>query len=274
MAWLVTGAARGLGLEIARAALAEGHAVIATARDEERVAEALADAPADRLLAARLDVGDRVGAEAVVAAGELRFGSIDVLVNNAGFGLLGTVEEVSDAEARAIFDTNVFGLLTVTRAVLPGMRRRGSGRILNIGSMAGFDVSASWALYAASKFAVEAISDGLRLELAPLGIHATVVEPGLLRTDFLDDSSLRRAERTIEDYGMAGVRDWADANNRAQPGDPVKAARAIVALATIAEPPARLPLGDDAIACIEGKLERVAGELERWRPLADVALDD
>ncbi|MEU0181118.1 oxidoreductase [Streptomyces sp. NPDC006207] len=267
--WFITGASRGFGLEIARQALERGDNVVATARTPRAVEEALA-AHADRLLAVPLDVNDEEQARAAVQAAVERFGTIDVLVNNAGRGLLGAVEETSDAEARAVFDTNVFGLLTVTRAVLPVMRARRSGRIVNLSSVGGFVGWAGWGLYCATKFSVEAVTEALRLELAPLGIQATAIEPGPFRTDFLDSSSLHRTERVIEDYqdSAGGMRAWADDSNHAQDGDPVKAAAAIITVARAEEMPARIPLGKASLGDVEDKLAAVAREIGTWRDLA------
>jgi len=262
--WFVTGSSRGFGLEICRAALAAGERVVATARRPESI-----DLPADpRLLTLPLDVTDESAAQAAVAAALERFGAIDVLVNNAGYGLVGAVEEVDDAETRELFDVNVFGLLNVTRAVLPDMRRRGSGRILNISSVAGIATGAGSGIYSASKYAVEGISESQRFELEPLGIHVSVVEPGVFRTDFLDPSSLRTARRTIADYAATDRRAWAEEENRQQPGDPAKAAAAILELAASPEPPLRLPLGADCVARIESKMASFSAELDEWRAVA------
>ncbi|GHB43526.1 short-chain dehydrogenase/reductase [Streptomyces xanthochromogenes] len=266
--WLITGSSRGLGLHIAREALAAGNQVVATARDAEVVRAALGK-DGGELLCLPLDVTDEQQAREVAQAAVERFGRIDVLVNNAGRGLLGAVEEASDAEARAVFDINVFGLLAVTRAVLPHLRRERAGRIFNISSVGGFTAGSGWGIYNSTKFAVEGLSEALRADLAPLGIHVTIVEPGVFRTDFLDDSSLH-STTSIEDYaGTVGkTRQWALDNNHQQPGDPVKAARAIVTVAGADAPPMRLPLGADCVARVESKLETVAKEVEAWRELA------
>ncbi|GAA2793758.1 oxidoreductase [Crossiella cryophila] len=266
--WFITGAARGFGFEIARQALDRGDAVVATARNPAALANTLG--PSEKLLVQPLDVTEAGQAEAAVTAAVERFGGIDVLVNNAGRGLLGAVEESTDAEVRAVYETNVFGLLTVTRAVLPVLRRQRSGHVLNIGSVGGFTTGAGWGVYGSTKFAVEGITEGLRAELAPLGIQVTVVEPGVFRTDFLDASSLHTAAATIPDYaGSAGqVRGWATESNHAQPGDPAKAAAAILRVALHPEAPARLPLGADCVARVVGKLANVEQELTRWRSLA------
>jgi NAD(P)-dependent dehydrogenase (short-subunit alcohol dehydrogenase family) len=200
-----------------------------------------------------------------------RFGQIDVLVNNAGRGLLGAVEEASAEEVRSVFAVNVDGLLTVTRAVLPSMRERRSGRILNLSSVGGFGAWPGWGVYCATKFAVEGLSEALYAELLPLGIHVTVIEPGTFRTDFLDASSLRRAVRVIADYSGSGgtAREWADSSNHNQLGDPAKGAAAIVTVATSAKPPLRVQLGTDSLARVEAKLAEVASELAAWRTLAE-----
>lgn len=267
--WFITGASKGFGLEIARVALAHGDRVIATARDPQKVQTALAASP-DRLLALPLDVTDEQAAAAAAAQAVEHFGRIDLLLNNAGRGLLGAVEEASDAETRAVFETNVFGLLTVTRAMLPVMRRQRSGRIINISSVGGFRGSVGWGVYNATKFAVEGISEALGHELRPLGIMVTVVEPGFFRTDFLDGSSLSQAARELDDYAATAgaARARARSVNHEQPGDPAKAAAAIYTIATAAEPPTRLQLGADAVAAVEAKLALVRDELSRWRELS------
>ncbi|GAA2809350.1 oxidoreductase [Crossiella cryophila] len=267
--WFITGASRGFGLEIARQALERGDSVIATARDTAAVAAALPGF-GERLLPVRLDVTDEAAAGQAVAAGLARFGRIDVLVNNAGRGLLGTVEEVTDAEVRAVFDTNVFGLLAVTRALLPVFRAQRAGKILNISSLGGVVSWAGWGAYCATKFAVEAFSEALRLELASLGVQVTSVQPGPFRTDFLDSSSLVRSATVIEDYAASGgvMRDWADTSNHAQEGDPVKAVEVILAVTDREVLPARLPLGSTCVSDIETHLAEVTQELADLRDLA------
>jgi NAD(P)-dependent dehydrogenase (short-subunit alcohol dehydrogenase family) len=267
--WFITGASRGFGLAMAASALAHGDQVIATARDRSAVVDALPEA-GDSLLAVHLDVTDPEQAAAAVAAGVDRFGRIDVLVNNAGYGLFGAVEEVSDTEARMLFDTNVFGVLNVTRAALPTLRSQGAGHIVNISSSAGFVSNAGRGLYSASKFAVEAITEALRDELAPHGIHATIVEPGSFRTDFLTTESRREANGGPRAYTdtVGKLLVAIEANNGHQPGDPDKAVAAIRLVVADPEPPLRLHLGTDCVRLVEGKLAVVADELDRWRDLA------
>ena len=269
LVWFITGASRGLGLEIARAALERGDAVVAAARDPKAAERALGQG--NHLLTVELDVTNEGQAQAAVSAALKRFGRIDVLVNNAGRGLLGAVEEASAEEVRSVFAVNVDGLLTVTRAVLPSMRQRRSGRILNVSSVGGFGAWPGWGVYCATKFAVEGLSEALHAELLPLGIHVTIIEPGTFRTDFLDASSLRRAARVIAHYSKSGgtARQWADTTNHNQLGDPVKGAAAIATVATSTEPPLRVQLGTDSLARVEAKLALVATELAAWRTLAE-----
>jgi NAD(P)-dependent dehydrogenase (short-subunit alcohol dehydrogenase family) len=267
--WFITGASRGFGIEITRQALGRGDQVVATARHPEAIRQAVPDA-GDALLSLPLDVTSASEAAAAVSAAVARFGKIDSLVNNAGRGLLGAVEEVSDAEARAVFDVNVFGLLTVTRAALPIMRQQGAGKIINISSSGGFVGRAGWGVYCSAKFAVEGLSESLRYELAPLGIQVTVIEPGAFRTNFLDGTSLVTAEARIEDYvGTAGAtRHWAEQANHAQPGDPVKAAKVIVDLAARESLPERIQLGEDCFTAVASKLARTARDQARWRKIS------
>ncbi|TDV33996.1 NADP-dependent 3-hydroxy acid dehydrogenase YdfG [Paraburkholderia caballeronis] len=266
--WLITGAARGLGAQIADAALADGNAVIAAGRNTAAIVERFGDNPA--VLPVKLDVTDEAQARAAAEAGLARFGRIDVLVNNAGFGLLGAVEESSDAEARRMYDTNVFGLLNVTRAVLPAMRARRSGHVINVSSIGGFRASAGFGVYCSTKFAVEGLTEALHAELAPLGIHATVIEPGYFRTEFLDASSLVVSPNVIADYAATSgaTRERAAGLNRQQPGDPAKLAAALVTLVDSNEPPLRLPLGNDTLDAIARKLAFVATETDAWKALA------
>lgn len=267
--WFITGASRGFGAEIVEKALAAGHSVVATARRAESVAERFPDA-GDQLLAVELDVLDESTAAAAVESAVQRFGRIDVLVNNAGRGLLGAVEEATDSAARAVFDTNVFGILNVLRAVLPTMRAQRSGRIVNLSSIGGFTGSAGWGVYCATKFAVEGLSEALAHEVGPLGIDVIIVEPGYFRTDFLDASSLSTEGTIIDDYAetAGATRQRASDANHAQPGDPVKAAVAIVEIASAPQPPLRVQLGRDAFGAVENKLRVVAEEQQKWRDLS------
>jgi NAD(P)-dependent dehydrogenase (short-subunit alcohol dehydrogenase family) len=274
--WLVTGAARGLGYEIARHALDAGASVVATARSASQAEAAFAAAPGfpARLLPVALDVTDERQAAAAAAAAIARFGSIDVLVNNAGRGLLGAVEEASAAEVEAVFATNVFGLLNVTRAVLPHMRAARRGQVVNISSMGGFAQVAGWGVYGATKFAVEGLSEALQAELSPLGIKVTIVEPGSFRTSFLDGGSLHTTANEWPDYAATAgrVRQSVATSNGGQINDPAKGAAAIYAAVTAGQPPFRFQVGPDAVAMVADKLTRVRDELEAWRPLASSTL--
>jgi NAD(P)-dependent dehydrogenase (short-subunit alcohol dehydrogenase family) len=266
--WFITGASRGFGALIAEQALARGDAVVATARNPQAVLNRIGEHP--NLLAVALDVTDEAQTHAAAKAAVERFGRIDILVNNAGYGLLGAVEEASAAEIEAIYRTNVFGLLAVSRAVLPHMRRQRAGRILNISSIGGYAGFPGWGVYGSTKFAVEGLSESMAIELAPLGIHVTVVEPGFFRTDFLDESSLVTSPTVIADYAetSGAMRDFAGSANHAQPGDPAKLARVLVDFADVAKPPIRLPLGSDTVAKIEAEDAATAALLAEWRAVA------
>lgn len=266
--WFITGASRGIGALIAEAALAEGNAVVAAGRNVSAIVERLGQSAG--LLPVALDVTDEVQAKAAVQAAIEKFGHIDVLINNAGFGLLGAVEESADRDIRRMYDTNVFGLLNVTRAVLPVMRARRSGHVINISSIGGYRGAAGFGVYSSTKFAVEGITEALRDELKPLGIHATVVEPGYFRTDFLDASSLTVAPEVIADYDdtSGAVRRKAAQMNHNQPGDPEKLAEAMLVLVNAPNPPLRLPLGTDTLAAIAAKHAYVTQEMQTWRELS------
>ncbi|MBT3153373.1 SDR family NAD(P)-dependent oxidoreductase [Streptomyces sp. CHD11] len=264
--WFVTGASRGIGAEIARAALAGGHEVVVAVRNPERVPDDLKKS--GRVFAVALDVTDSDSIPQAVEAAVDRFGGIDVLVNNAGRGLLGALEEITDAEARSLFDLNVFGLINVTRAVLPVMRKQGSGRLVHIGSRSGFEGEPGVSLYSASKFAVAGISEALSAEMAPFGIQSMVVEPGVFRTDFLDSSSLSVAADRIADYDDTPAHltlDWIDQANHAQPGDPVKGAALIVEAASAEKLPTHLYLGRDTLERLDVKYQQVRDDLAPWR---------
>ncbi len=262
--WFITGASRGFGALVAERALAQGDAVVATARKSQAIVDRLGDHP--NLLALALDVTDEPQAQAAAQAAIDRFGRVDVLLNNAGYGLTGAVEEASATEVEAIYRTNVFGLLTVTRAVLPFMRQARAGRILNISSIGGYRGAAGFGIYSSTKFAVEGLSEALHAELAPLGIHVTVVEPGYFRTDFLDASSLAVSPTIIEDYAATAgkVRTVAAELNHNQPGDPLRLATVLVEFAGNPNPPVRLPLGSDTVAAIEAKHRSDTAILADW----------
>ncbi|NWK94291.1 short-chain dehydrogenase/reductase [Sphingobium lactosutens] len=266
--WFITGASRGFGALITERVLAQGDAVVATARNPKQIADRFGDHP--NLLAIALDVTDEAQARAAADTAIAKFGKIDVLLNNASFGLMGAVEEASAAEVEAVYRTNVFGLLNVTRAVLPHMRAARSGRILNISSIGGYRGAAGFGVYSSTKFAVEGLSEALHAELAPLGIHVTVVEPGYFRTDFLDATSLSVSPTIIEDYAATAgrVRNVATGLNHNQPGDPVRLAQVLIDFADTPNSPVRLPLGSDTVATIEARHVSDAAILTGWRQIS------
>jgi NAD(P)-dependent dehydrogenase (short-subunit alcohol dehydrogenase family) len=266
--WLITGASRGFGALIAEAALAQGDSVIATGRNPDAIRQRLGSSPA--LLAIKMDVTDNAQVKAAVQSAIAQFERIDVLINNAGYGLLGAVEESSDEDVRRLYDTNVFGLLNVTRAVLPHLRAQGSGHVINLSSIGGFRASPGFGVYCSTKFAVEGISEALHGELQPLGIHVTVVEPGFFRTDFLDATSLVTADLIIDDYAATSgaLRSIAGDLNHNQPGDPARLASAFIQLVDAQEPPLRLALGTDTLAAIAKKIAFVEQETKAWDALS------
>jgi NAD(P)-dependent dehydrogenase (short-subunit alcohol dehydrogenase family) len=266
--WFITGASRGFGLLIARDALARGDSVVAAARNPQAIVDALGVHP--NLLPVQLDVTREAAAVVAVQAAVERFGRIDVLVNNAGYGILGAVEETSAEEVRRNYETNVFGLLHVTRAVLPVMRKQHSGHVMNISSVGGYSAYQGWGVYSSTKFAVEGLSEAMALELAPLGVHVTVVEPGFFRTDFLDASSLSETAARLDDYRdtVGAMRTFAAGVNHQQPGDPEKLSKALLQLADSAQPPLRLHLGSDTVARVREKNRFVEQEMAAWLELS------
>jgi NAD(P)-dependent dehydrogenase (short-subunit alcohol dehydrogenase family) len=266
--WLVTGAGRGMGTDIARAALAAGHAVVATGRNTDRVSTALG--AHDDLLAVALDVTDPASVSAAVDAAVGRFGRIDVLVNNAGNFYAGFFEEITPEDYRAQIETNLFGPLNVTRAVLPVMRAQRSGLVVTISSTAGIVGQAFCTAYAASKFALEGWSESLTPEVAPFGIRTMLVEPGFFRTELLTQDSTRYAEPAIDDYAertRQTVTAWNGMNGQ-QGGDPAKLARALVQLADSAEPPLRWAAGADAVGVFEQKADQLLAQADAHRELS------
>ena len=267
--WFITGASKGFGLEITKAALKAGHKVVATVRSNpERLSSQLNN---KNLLVVVLDVTKEEQVKEGVNKAIDHFGRIDVLVNNAGFGLLGAIEEISDAEAKRQFDTNVFGLLNVTRTVLPFMRRERAGHIINISSVLGYaTLFPGLGIYSATKFAVEGISEGLYLELEPFGISVTAVAPGLFRTDFTSSESYQNAEAELEAYkDTVGQRRKAVSDLHGnQPGDPAKLASVIVQVAADDQPPRHLPIGRDSVAAFRAKYDLTAKEVDEWEEIS------
>jgi len=273
--WLITGCSSGLGRALAEAVLADGHAALVTARHVEAVQD-LADAHPDRALAVALDVTDPAQVAGAVRAAEERFGGVDVLVNNAGYGYRGAVEEGDEADVQALFATNVFGAVAMIKAVLPGMRRRRSGAIVNISSIGARIMAPGSGYYAAAKAALEGISGSLRKEVGPLGISVTAVEPGGFRTDF-SGRSLTQSRIVIDDYAdTAGRRRKEnDPTHGTQPGDPAKAARAIITAVQAETPPGLLLLGADAVYAYRALEQQQRAELDAWEEVsASTGFDD
>ncbi|GAA0518629.1 short-chain dehydrogenase/reductase [Paractinoplanes deccanensis] len=263
--WFVTGASRGLGLELVKQLLADGRDVTATTRSADRLRANLGGTDTSRLRAIEVDLADeRQVQEAVAAAGD-----IDVVVNNAGYGFLAAVEEVTDAEARQMFDVQVFGVWNVLRAVLPSLRERRRGHIVNVSSILGLTAFGGWGLYCAGKYALEGLTESLAAEVAGLGIRVTLVEPGYLRTDFLRPSSLGLATRTVDGY--EAIREMTQAHLAmpgTQLGDPAKAAAAIIELADRADGPLHQLLGSDSYGLAKARIEALAQDVEAGRELA------
>ncbi|WP_323793981.1 oxidoreductase [Nocardioides sp.] len=265
--WLITGCSTGIGREIARCALEAGHRVAVTARRVEDVADFVDDF-GDQAIALPLDVTDRGAIDAAVTACQEAFGGIDVLVNNAGYGYLSAVEEGDDAEVRRLFDTNYFGVVDTLKAVLPGMRLRGSGRVINISSMTGLVANPPNAYYSSTKFALEALTEALAKEVGPLGIKVSAVEPGGFRTDWAK-RSMKEASAPIEAYaGDVGVRkDLIKQFADHLPGDPRKVGEAVVMIAGLDDPPLRLLLGADVLKATRDKLAELAASIDEWEPV-------
>jgi NAD(P)-dependent dehydrogenase (short-subunit alcohol dehydrogenase family) len=266
--WLITGCSSGFGRILSEAALARGDNVIVTARNPESV-QALADRYPDRAYAVALDVTRLGDAAAAVAQAEARFGRLDVLVNNAGFGFIGAVEESEAYEYRPMFETNLFGLIETTRAALPALRRSAGGRIVNFSSVGGITGRMGFGLYNASKFAVEGLSEALAEEVAPFGVKVLIVEPGAFRTDFLGRSILA-AHRRLEAYEATSgrTRDFSQANDGRQLGDPERGVAVLLEAVDSPAPPLRLPLGKDAYARIRSKIGQLEQDLCAWEDLA------
>jgi NAD(P)-dependent dehydrogenase (short-subunit alcohol dehydrogenase family) len=273
--WLVTGAGRGMGVDFVKAALAAGHNVVATGRNPDTVMAAVGEH--EQLLVTQLDITDGQSAEQTVAAAVERFGRIDVLVNNAGNFFGGFFEELSPQQVRSQIETNLFGPMTVTRAVLPVMRKQRSGLVISISSTAGVVGGAFASAYAASKFGLEGWMEGLADEVEPYGIRTMIVEPGFFRTELLQPQSTTYAELSIDDYAertAETIPAW-QAMNGQQAGDPAKLARALIQLADGDEPPLRWVAGEDAVEAVEQKARLLLAQVDAHRELStDLAHDD
>jgi NAD(P)-dependent dehydrogenase (short-subunit alcohol dehydrogenase family) len=272
--WFITGAGRGMGVDFAKAALAAGNAVVATGRNPDNVAKALGES-AD-LLVVRLDITSPQDAADAVRAAVDRFAGIDVLVNNAATAQMGYFEEISPEAFERQTATNLLGPLNVTRAVLPVMRKQRSGHIITISSTAGISGWEFTSAYAASKFGLEGWMESLRPEVAPFGIHTTIVEPGFFRTELLEDASVSYGDLSVKDYAdrTAEQLKWWKAQSGQQTGDPAKLGRALVTIANQQQPPPRLVAGADAVAVVEQKAADLTEQVEAYRKLStSLALD-
>jgi NAD(P)-dependent dehydrogenase (short-subunit alcohol dehydrogenase family) len=262
--WFITGVSSGFGRSLAEAALARGDKVVGTVRNDAQIAsfEELAPGRAHGVL---LDVTDAAAVPHAIEQAQTRAGAIDILVNNAGYGLFGALEEVSDQEARQVFDTNVFGTVNVIRAVLPHFRQRNRGHIVNFSSVAGMIGIAGCSFYCASKHAIEGLSESLAQELQPFGIGVTIVEPGGFRTNFAG-GSLKWSEGVSPAYAetIGKMRGFMSSYHGTQTGDPAKAAKAIVSAVCADVPPLRLALGPDAVGIVRSKLASVQANLDSW----------
>lgn len=265
--WFITGASKGFGLGLVNQLLQAGHAVAATSRSIDGLHQGVGRQSAD-FLPLSADLGNEISVREAIHAAVRQFGRIDVVVNNAGYGQLGSLEELTDEEARANFEINVFGVLNVIRQVMPYLRKQASGHVINISSIAGITGSfPGWGIYCATKFAVEGLSESLAAEAAPFGVKVTIVEPGYFRTDFLSSGSMRVAQGPLAEYAL--VRE-SEALHREhirgnQPGDPEKAVAAIIQVANVANPPLHLLLGQDAYDLTVGKIQALQDDLENWK---------
>ena len=261
--WLITGCSTGFGREIARAALEAGHSVVVTARNAGAVQE-FVDEFGDRAVAVALDVTDAGQIAAAVSAADDAFGGIDVLVNNAGHGYLSAVEEGEDAEVRKLFDVNYFGSVNMIKAVLPAMRARGSGHIINISSMTGLVANPPNAYYSSTKFALEAVTEALATEVRPMGIKVTAIEPGAFRTDWAS-RSMKESGTPIADYtDVAARKDLIKQFADHLPGDPRKVAEAVLMVAKLDDPPLRLLLGRDVLKAMRDKIATTTSSIDKW----------
>lgn len=265
--WFISGASRGFGLELVRQLLQQGQQVAATSRDVDELRRVVG-AGFDSFLPLGVNLASESSVADAVSATIERFGRIDVVVNNAGYGQLGAIEELSDAETRANFEVNVFGTLNVIRQTMPQLRRQQGGHVINYSSIAGrVGGFPGWGVYCATKFAVEGLSEALAAEAAPFGVKVTIVEPGYFRTNFLSSGSLRVATNQLQEYEL--VRQ-SEAYHRdhilgSQPGDPVKAAAAVIRVAQVKNPPLHLLLGADAYDLASSRLQQLAEEMEQWK---------
>ncbi|ONI75410.1 short-chain dehydrogenase/reductase [Kribbella sp. ALI-6-A] len=267
--WFVTGTSRGLGLELVTQLLRRGDNVVATTRSTERLTTALDGVDQSRLLALEVDLADEQAVRTAVATAKQRFGDLDVVVNNAGYGFLAAVEEVSDAEARQMYDVQIFGTWNVLRAVLPDFRANRSGHVINVSSILGLTSFPGWGLYCSAKYALEGLTESLAAEVGALGIEVTLVEPGYMRTDFLRSHSLGLPATTVDAY--PALREMTSAHQAmpgTQLGDPAKAAAAIITVATTGGAPLHQLLGSDSLGLADARLEALRADFTAGRALA------
>jgi NAD(P)-dependent dehydrogenase (short-subunit alcohol dehydrogenase family) len=265
--WLITGSSRGLGRQLAEAVLTEGHRLLATARDPSQLAD-LVDRYGDRIRAFALDVTDEQAARDAINAAVEAFGRLDVLVNNAGYGNIGSIEDTELANFRAQIETNLFGVINVTKAAIPLLREQGSGHIIQLSSVGGRVGAMGRAPYSAAKWGIEGFSEVLAKEMGPLGVRVTIIEPGGFRTDFAGSSTTIAEGRPEYDSTVGAAARFQRRYDGAQPGDPAKAAAVIVQLASLDEPPFRLLLGSDAVRIVEqADLAKLEAD-RKWRHLS------
>jgi NAD(P)-dependent dehydrogenase (short-subunit alcohol dehydrogenase family) len=268
--WFVTGASKGLGLILAKKLLGEGYRVAATSRNSEALIKAVGE-KSERFLPLEMDLLNEASVREAIQKTVDAFGEINVVVNNAGYGQLGTLEELSDKEVRGNFDVNVFGVLNVIRSVMPGLRAQRSGQVFNISSIGGYTANfAGWGSYCATKFAIAALTESLAAEGKAFGVNATLVYPGYFRTDFLSKDSMSLPANPIAEYSDARQSIDLHENeiNGNQPGDPEKLAAVLIKIAANANPPLHLFLGQDAYNMAEAKISAVQKDMKEWRELA------
>lgn len=263
--WFVTGASKGLGRDLVKKLLAAGYPVAATSRNLDELRKIATD---DNFLPLTMQLNDEASIAKALADTVARFGRVDVVVNNAGYGMVGSIEELSDAEARSNFDINVFGTLNVVRKALPYLRAQKSGHIMNVSSVAGFIGSfPGFGIYCATKFAVDGLSESLATEVKPFGVNVTIVSPGYFRTEFLTSGSLAVPAQPIADYQLVREAQSVHMNeiNHNQPGDPEKAADAFIHVSEVENPPLYLFLGEDAYNMVYAKIDSIKEEVEAWK---------
>ncbi len=269
--WFITGASKGLGFELVKKLLSEGFRVAATSRTVESLVSSFGEA-SENFLPLGMNITDNDDVKRAVAKTVEHFGNLDVIVNNAGYGQIGTLEELTDGEARANFEVNVFGSLNVIRNAMPYLRKQQSGNIFNISSIGGYAGNfPGWGIYCSTKFAVAGFTEALAEEARPFGIHATVVYPGYFRTDFLTQESAKTPAQTIEAYESARNSEQAHLNeiNGNQPNDPVKAADALIALSKEQSPPVHFLLGIETNDVLQQKIEAITKDAENWKDLTE-----